>query len=115
MAQKYKNPYVGKNKSPSGVMPEDMAIRHGLTAVAFGGATDPSFRKSYWRRHTAKAIFEGVKSYRQTVHNVHEKRLPTTLRDSVHYLIEPMSRSRDGGTYATTEAGGAPAQTILKV
>lgn len=113
---KFKNPYKGKKDTPSGVLTEDQAIRHGLTGVAFGGASDKSFRKHYKHARTdVKAMFEAVKSYRQTVHNVHEKRLAITLRDAVHYLIEPMSRARDGGTYATTESGGAPAQTILKV
>lgn len=112
---KFKNPYKGKKDTPSGVLTEAQAIRHGLTGVAFGGASDKSFRKSYWRSHKGKAMFEAVKSYRQTVHGVHEPRLATTLRDSVHYLMEPMSNTRGGGNYATTEAGGAPAQTILKV
>jgi hypothetical protein len=88
----YKNPYKGKPKTPTGVMPEDQAIRHGLVGVAFCGATDASYRKRYWKNRKVKKMFEAVKSYRQLVHGVNEPRLATTLRDAVHYLIEPMSR-----------------------
>jgi hypothetical protein len=88
----YKNPYKGKPKTPTGVMPEDQAIRHGIVGVAFCGATDPSYRKAYWRRRPVKKMFEAVKHYRQLVHGVNEPRLATTIRDAVHYLIEPMSR-----------------------
>lgn len=115
MAKTFTNQHKGKKETPSGVLTQEQAVRHGLTNAAFNGASDKSFRKVYWKDHSGKAMFEAVKSYRQTVHNVHEPRLATTLRDTVHYMLEPMSRTRDGGTYATTEAGGAPAQTILKV
>lgn len=88
----YKNPYKGKPKTPTGVMPEDQAIRHGLVGVAFCGATDASYRKTYRHNRKVKALFTAVKHYRQMVHGVNEPRLATTVRDAVHYLIEPMTR-----------------------
>jgi len=117
----YKNPYKGKPKTPTGVMPEDQAIRHGIVGVAFCGATDPSYRKAYWRRRPVKKMFEAVKHYRQLVHGVNEPRLATTLRDAVHYLIEPMSRGNGGGgTYNTVASQDndnslSAVQTPLKV
>lgn len=99
----YKNPYKGKPKTPSGVMPEDQATRHGLVGVAFCGASDASYRKAYWRRRPVKKMFEAVKHYRQLVHGVNQNRLATTLRDAVHYLIEPMSRGNSWTANAGTQ------------
>lgn len=93
---KYKNPYKGKNDTPSGVLPEDQAIRFGLTDMEFAGATDKSFRRSYKGNRNAKYLFRLVSTYRQKFLGVNETRLPQTLRDAVHYLISPMSKSYSG-------------------
>lgn len=116
---KYKNPYKGKNITPSGVLPEDLAVRHNL--VGASTASDKTYRKTYRADRKVKRMFEQVKRYRQTVHGVHENRLASTLRDAVHYLIEPMSRGNGGqGTYSTTAAQDTDdtltsVQTPLKV
>lgn len=114
----YKNPYKGKNTTPAGVMPEDMATRHGLTGAAFCGASDASYKKTYRHNRKVKAMFQTVKHYRQMVHGVQAPRLASTLRNAVHYLIEPMSRGNSAGwqgqSASVSEDGPAP-QAILKV
>jgi hypothetical protein len=97
----YKNPYKGKDKTPSGVMPEDMAIRHNLVGAPYCGASDASYRKTYRHNRKVKKMFEQVKTYRQNVHGVNEPRLAQTLRDAVHFLIEPMARSAGPSNYSS--------------
>jgi len=100
----YKNPYKGKNNTPSGVMPEDLAVRHKLVGAPYAGASDKSFRKTYRHNRKVKKLFEMVKTYRQLAHGVHEPRLAQTVRDAVHFLIEPMSRGSGPSNWSQTPA-----------
>lgn len=109
------NPYVGKDKTPAGMMPADMQARHGLLGVAL--EADVTYRKHYSRgNRKVKAIFESVKHYRQHVHNVQTPHLASSLRLGVHYLIEPMSRGNSSWQPATqVSVEGASPQAVLKV
>ena len=101
----YKNPYKGKNDTPPGVMPEDMAVRHNLVGVAFCGATDKSYRRSYRHNRKAKEFFQQVKAYRQSVHGVYENRLCQSLRDACHVILEPKTRGTGASNW-----GNSPSQ-----
>jgi len=94
----YKNPFKGKRDTPAGVMPEDMAIRHKLVGIEFCGACDPSYKKVYRRNRRIKELFQMAKTYRLMVHGVHERKLASTLRHAVHFLVEPMARSSGGAS-----------------
>lgn len=112
---KYKNPYVGKKDTPPGVMPEDMAIRHKLVGVAFCGATDKSYRRTYRHNRKAKEFFQQVKAYRQMVHGVNENRLCQSMRDACHLLLEPMSRSSGGASNWGTAPANETDDTLAAV
>jgi hypothetical protein len=116
----YKNPYKGKRDTPPGVMPEDMAIRHKLVGVAYCGATDKSYRRTYRHNRAAKKFFQDVKAYRQMVHGVNENRLCQSLRDACHLILEPMARSAGGASNwskapSDNDDTTAAVQTPLKV
>jgi hypothetical protein len=87
-----KNPYVGKDKTPHGVLSPATAQKHGLTKVMYIPG-DPSYRRSYRGNRKAKALFQMVKWYRSHAHNVNVPKLSNSLRLGVHYFLEPMARS----------------------
>lgn len=87
-----KNPYVGKDKTPAGVLDPATAQKHGLTKVMYVPG-DPSYRRSYRGNRKAKALFQMVKWYRSHAHNVNVPRLSNALRLGVHYFLEPMART----------------------
>ncbi len=90
------NPYNGKRETPAGVLAPDHAKRHNLTKFMFESG-DRSFRSSHRHDRRIKKIFENVKTYRTLAHNVNESRLSESLRLSVHYMLEPLSKGMPVG------------------
>lgn len=78
------------NKMPKGTMPKDKLARFKLN----GNIDEPG---DYKHRTISDARIvarsaRSVHNYRLYVHGCTEKRLPSSLRRSVHYFLTPMSR-----------------------
>lgn len=78
------------NKMPKGTMPKDKLTRFKLN----GNIDEPG---DYKHRTIADVKIvarsaRAVHNYRTYVHGCTEKRLPSSLRRSVHYFLTPMNR-----------------------
>ena len=122
-----KNPYSGKNETPAGVMPEEMAKRHKLFDVNGDLLNSPGERgdrKSHRGDHNFKYLVELVKAYRLDVHGVMAPRLASPLKMAMHSFFVPMARG-DGDSPMNTdrrlhqsaeaEEGDDPTKVPLKI
>lgn len=72
--------------TPKGTMPKDMLKRHKLTGNVLG-----DYSKSH-NRGVVSRLAKSLKTYRAVVHGSIEKRLPASLRQTVHYFAQPQGR-----------------------
>ena len=76
------------NFTDKGTMPKDMLKRHKLL-----GNMETT---NYSNRHNINVVAKSaraLKTYRMLVHGSMENKLPSSLRQSVHYFLTPMTRS----------------------
>ena len=85
------NTKKNSNKMPKGTMPKDK-----LTRFKLNGNIDEPGEYKHRTISDAKIVARSaraVHNYRTYVHGCTEKRLPSSLRRSVHYFLTPMNRS----------------------
>jgi hypothetical protein len=80
---KIENAKHNDNFTLAGTMPPDKIKRFKLPPTLENPLVAPTITRN---STIIKKIAESIKSYRQTVHGVHEKRLPSAYRYSAHYF-----------------------------
>lgn len=91
------NPYIGRDITPAGFMPTEMAARHGLSKSNSAGPTDTINNWGILKNRKVKRDIEAMKAYRLAVHNVIENKLARPLVLGGHYMMTPLSKNDDSG------------------
>jgi hypothetical protein len=86
---KTNNSKKNTNKSPVGTMPKDQISRFKL----HGNFENDRPKVISRNTHRVKQLSRLVSTYRMKVHGVAETKLPSQLKQVVHYFCVPMTRS----------------------
>ncbi len=84
-----KNNTKGKNNMSKGTMPNDKLVRFKLK----GNSAEPFTGKATRSDKTVRRLCRMLRNYRAYVHACYEPKLPSALRQSVHYFSVPMTRA----------------------
>ena len=86
----------GSNKTPVGNMPKDKIARFKLSGNISTSENGGKYT-TYNTSRIAKSV-RLISTYRMHAHKVAETKLPSSLKQSVHYFLTPMSRGDSDNT-----------------